>query len=269
MQHVDRLFASDLDGTLIPARGGQERALARFSAFVHEHPSTCIVYVTGRSFEHAREGIETAGLPWPDHLCTSVGTDLRSRSRENATPSWAVDEEFRSELSRRLDGHVLAHADDVVTAHPGVRRQPDREQGEFKRSFSVERGIDVRATARILQSALEQTGLRCSVLASTDPLTQEGLLDLLPPRVSKATVVEYLMRARSLPPESVMFAGDSGNDLAALCGPWRGILVGNARSDLHARVRAAHTVVTRATVLEGVLEGLRHWGWLGPEDSSS
>ena len=260
---AERMLASDLDGTLIDATGTDEGAMESFRDFVAEAKDLVLAYVTGRSFEHAVEGIAAAGLPWPDHLGTSVGTELRMNAGSRAHPRWEIDPRFRAMLQGRLGSRPLAEADPIVLAHEGTRQQPVASSHVFKRSFFVGTEVDVRALTRILERELEAAGFVGSLMSSVDPGTGEGLLDLLPHGVTKATAIEFLGERLRLDAQDIVFAGDSGNDLAALRGPWHGIVVGNAsdalRAELHGRPRV---VMAKEHVLRGVLEGLTELGWI-------
>ena len=75
-------------------------------------------------------------------------------------------------------------------------------------------------------------------------------------------------------PEGIVFAGDSGNDYAALTAGFRAILVGNAHQELAERVaehhrRGGHSdrlYLAREHATAGVLEGCRRFGLVQPDD---
>jgi hydroxymethylpyrimidine pyrophosphatase-like HAD family hydrolase len=90
---------------------------------------------------------------------------------------------------------------------------------------------------------------------------------LLPAGVSKASALQWWCRERNLSQESVVFAGDSGNDLAAFVAGYQTVIVGNASGLIVQKVREAHHEAGWANRLlcaeghatSGVLEGLRHF----------
>jgi HAD superfamily hydrolase (TIGR01484 family) len=61
-----------------------------------------------------------------------------------------------------------------------------------------------------------------------DPFEGQGLLDFLPRDVSKAYALKWWSDYHGVSHSDVVFAGDSGNDLAALTAGFCAILVANA-----------------------------------------
>lgn len=264
-----RMLVSDLDGTLIGSDRGHAAALARFRDFVRAHGDLTLAYVTGRAFAHAVDGIGAAGLPWPDHLGTSVGTELRANTGSRENPRWEFDRSFHDRLAARVGAHPLQQADSIVLAHRGTRLQPAEQQSDLKRSFFVEAAVDLGALTDALMEELQSAGFGCTPMQSVDPATGQGLLDLLPEGVSKATAIDVLRERNAFEPETIVFAGDSGNDIAGLKGRWHGILVGNAPEELREALRSSgrdpawpRVVLAEGHVIEGVLEGLAELGWL-------
>jgi hydroxymethylpyrimidine pyrophosphatase-like HAD family hydrolase len=93
------------------------------------------------------------------------------------------------------------------------------------------------------------------------------LIDLLPDGVSKAYSLAWWVESRGEPCESIIYAGDSGNDYAALTAGYQSILVGNADRTLAKKVSDFHQshgwndrlfLATQAAT-SGVLEGFRHF----------
>ena len=254
------LFASDIDGTLLVEGRPDPDSVGRFTEWHAANPQITLAYVTGRSHASALAVIEEAGLPRPDVLIGSVGTDMRWWRRG----AWNVDEEWSTRLARALGGRDFAAADPVVLATEGAEIQTPAEQSRFKRSYRTPHGtFDGAAIA----AELSRRGLSVNVVASVDPFTGDGLLDLLPRDTDKGSAVEHLRARLRLDTTAVAFAGDSGNDLAALLRPWWSIVVGNAPDIVRGRFargldRDRRTIVTEAHVLRGVLEALEAMGWL-------
>ena len=85
---------------------------------------------------------------------------------------------------------------------------------------------------------------------------------MLPPKASKGKAIKWLTRLWGAPAERVAVAGDSGNDLEMLTGPFRGIVVGNHAPELDALRGRRGVHVSEGTYAAGVREGLRAWGLL-------
>jgi hydroxymethylpyrimidine pyrophosphatase-like HAD family hydrolase len=88
--------------------------------------------------------------------------------------------------------------------------------------------------------------------------------------VAKDRAVRYLMERHGLDPDRVVYAGDSGNDGAAMLAGYWSIVVGNASSrfkeELRANARdrgvADRIYFAERSFAEGVIEGCRHFGLL-------
>lgn len=282
------LFASDLDGTLIPIvpEGGprsgldahgarawgaepdaQTAATVRFRRFA-EASGWFVMYVTGRHLELALDGIDRHGLPRPAALACDVGTSLfwrergvwvrdeAYRARVAASPGVAPERQIRSRL-RGLDGLVLQAAE---------------KQAEFKVSYHV----DGPVSAELLAEVGERLGppISARLVASHDPLTGRGLLDVLPASIGKRTAVDHVAARLDVGGDEVVYAGDSGNDRDALLAGTRAIVVGNAPAALVEELRteaerlgiAASIYYASAPWTQGVVEGLHHFGAWSVDD---
>lgn len=262
-----RLFASDLDGTLLPpawteAHRADLRALARGIAAAEV---TRVTYVTGRNLAKTLAGIVEGGLPRPDYLACDVGTTVYSRVGED----FVLDDVYRASMRKAFGGVNAERIRTVLAEEGGLEPQPDVDQGEFKASFFLP--AEVHGGAGLaLEGRLSAVGVRATVVMSREPETGRGLVDILPRGVGKDTAVHHVAARTGVGPESVVFAGDSGNDRAALLAGFRAILVGNAprslvedvRSAARAQGRSELLYVASAEYVAGVLEGLRHFGLL-------
>ena len=149
----------------------------------------------------------------------------------------------------------------------GLRRQEDEKQGRFKLSFYADAAM-LNDRVIEIQTILERKNAPYSIVHSVDPFNGEGLIDLLPTGVSKAHAFKKWCEHVGLFREEVAFAGDSGNDLAALTSGCRAIVVGNADRALAKQVYESHCqnkwndrlFLAKGTATTGVLEGCRWYG---------
>lgn len=262
----DRLLATDLDGTVIPPDWSAERLaeVEAFAAAVRGRDGLALAYVTGRHLEHALEGIRSVGLPEPDFLGCEVGTALYAR-RDG---TYELDAGYRHAMSEALgaDSRATARA---LAAHPDLELQPSDHQGEHKTSFFAPWPVAGHLLDE-LRALASGVGARVGFVVSRDVDTGRGLVDALPEGVAKDRAVRYLAELLGLDSDQVVFAGDSGNDEAALLAGFRSVLVGNAPPALVERVRAEtermgrpeRVYVARDRYAAGVLEGCRHFGVL-------
>lgn len=266
MPELGRLIACDMDGTVIPLENGPEhrRHVEAFRAAVERAEGVRLAYVTGRHFPHALQGIEEHGLPAPDYLSCEVGTSIRVRDGAD----YRVDEAYRAAMADALGADMDALRA-VLRDAPGLTLQPEGEQGEFKASFDTSWPVPPALLAD-MEERIAGAGAKVSVVVSRHVGGGHGLVDVLPAGVAKDRAVRHLAEREGLPPERVIYAGDSGNDLAALVSGVQGIVVGNAPDPLVEEIRrqAAERGLeervhfARGRYAAGVLEGCRHFGVL-------
>ncbi len=261
-----RVLATDLDGTFIPLPGQSDHsdALERIREAC-EARRIELVFATGRHFESVLEAIQQHSLPRPDWIVCDVGTSIYRREPDRFS-RFAPFEDLLAEQTHGVDrGDVeslLADVDDLTL------QAPDRQQ-RFKISCQCAGG-DIERLAALIDQRLSDAHLPYTGLASVDPFDGQGLLDVLPAGASKAAALIWLATHADFLPDEVVFAGDSGNDLAALTCGFRAIVVANAAKGLAERVeralleRGLSDRCFRATrsATSGVLEGARHFGLL-------
>jgi sucrose-6F-phosphate phosphohydrolase len=245
------LFVTDLDNTLV----GDRAALETLNQHLSEHrqrEGTKIVYATGRSRFLYQQLTETEPLLSPDALICSVGTAIYANPDEDITDSeW--DNILNTGWDRELIVALAAHYSDLIP-------QPDSEQTPYKVSYYLSPEAAERLIPR-LQSVLAAKDLKTKIIYSGDKD-----LDILPESGDKGLAIRYLRQKWGFPVEKTVVCGDSGNDIAlfsveACCG----IIVGNAKPELrqwYQDNRRDRCYLARAGCAGGILEGLKHFGFL-------
>jgi hydroxymethylpyrimidine pyrophosphatase-like HAD family hydrolase len=260
------LLASDLDGTVIPLDRAPERAeeIRAFTRAVDGNPALALAYVTGRSLQLATLGVEEFALPPADFLAVDVGTRVFRRTPEGYAPDLAYDER----MTEAVGGVELAKVSGVLDDISELQIQPAWGQGRFKRSYFVDPSVPEAELVERARELIEAEGGRVALVTSHDPVRDVGLLDILPHGVAKDVAVRHLREITGVARDQVVYAGDSGNDMAAFLAGFAGIVVGNAPEALKERLRRAHAdggdstrlFFAEAPFSGGVLEGLRHYG---------
>lgn len=266
MSRSRHLLASDLDGTLIPPEsvvgdGGLAELRAALSA------GTCeLAYVTGRHLALALEGIERHGLPSPATLVCDVGTSIFIRRGGG----YEADPEYRRRMVEASGGVELGALRERLADAPGLRLQEPEKQADFKLSYYAPDADGGRTAALLVASILGEAGASANVVQSVDPVSGLGLVDVLPAGVAKDTAVRYLHDRSGMAEEHLVYAGDSGNDRAAMLSGFNVVVVGNAAAAFKRSIRleadetglADRVYVAEASYALGVLEGCRHFGIL-------
>ena len=209
-------------------------------------------------------------LPPPRFLACDVGSSIYER----AGKVWHTIEEYRGIVREALGLQAAAELLPLLSDLPGLLPQEHERQGEFKASFYVDVRYPKDQVLQGVEKVLREKKIRGSLVFSIDPLKGQGLLDVLPRGVNKGSALSFLAERLDLPPERVLFAGDSGNDREALRMPYLGVLVGNAphllRQVLGEEVRGLGLEKTlhfaEARYSDGVLEALDHFTWLEAEE---
>jgi hydroxymethylpyrimidine pyrophosphatase-like HAD family hydrolase len=107
--------------------------------------------------------------------------------------------------------------------------------------------------------------MEANVIDSVDEAKNVSLIDVLPATAAKDSALQYLREKAGVSESRVVYAGDSGNDLAAFISGCKAIVVGNTTDSVkeQVRLRAPHpdrVFFAPGPCVEGVLQGCRHFG---------
>ncbi|MDZ8184050.1 MAG: sucrose-phosphate phosphatase [Nostoc sp. ChiSLP02] len=246
------LFVTDLDNTLV----GEDKALKELNDELERHRQqhgTKIVYATGRSITLYKQLASEKSLLEPDALISSVGTEV-SLDKEYQTP----DPEWSRKLSvgwnRELIVDIAANFSNKLTL------QQESEQRPFKVSYIIEEAAAKEVLPQ-LKLLLESQNLKFNLIYSG---SQD--LDILPLYADKGLAVKYIQEKLEFFPDTTVVCGDSGNDIALFSvGEERGIIVGNARSELlewYNENQTDYRYLAKAFYANGILEGLRYFEFI-------
>ena len=244
------LFVTDIDNTLI----GDDLALITLSQKLERHRQqygTKIVYATGRSLYSYKILANHKSLLTPDALLTSVGTEIYFDA-ELKQP----DSQWSNILAQGWD------RDEIVKIAEGfstLQTQPESEQNPFKISYYLAQA-EAETTIAQLDKMLKEAGFELKFIYSSG---QD--FDILPRNGDKGLAVKFLGDKWQISPHCAIACGDCGNDISLFQGSEKGIIVGNARSELlqwYEANKRESLYVAKAYYADGVLEGLQHFGFL-------
>jgi sucrose-6-phosphatase len=231
------LFVSDVDDTLV----GDSAALAQLNAALTEAGDrVTLVFNSSRPCASLRRTLQTVPhLPQPDFLIGALGTEIEDGASGRRLA--AYDNEIRAAWRRDKVAAIMEKLG--FTAH----------DAEFQTSFKASYDVPGAAAYEQILRELEAAAMRVKVIYSGGKN-----LDIIPQKAGKGTVIAHLRQQLHIPPERVVVAGDSANDLDMFTPPYRGIVVSNADIELR-QLEGDHVYHARSAHAAGVLEGLRHW----------
>jgi sucrose-6F-phosphate phosphohydrolase len=237
-----RLFASDLDGTLIDDAGGARRFAAAWWAIPAAHRPR-LAYATGRLLGDAAAAVREAGLPPADFVIGGVGTEARDRN--GPLPGF---------IERFAGGWDREQVEAVVSAIPGIARQAAEYQHAHKSSWHLRDAAP--ATIAGLERRLAGAGLQVEIVYSS-----RRDLDVLPKAGTKGAALAWLAGRLGIGPGAIVVAGDTGNDLSMFRLPGvRGILPANALPELVAATEGLAVYRSGRPAADGIVDGLAHYG---------
>lgn len=247
--HAEGAVVLDLDRTLV----GDRDSLAELLPVIHRlRCRLAFGIATGRRIEGALRVLADWGIETPDFLVSSVGSEL------HYGPDWTKDDSWEAHIRWKWQREPLVR---VLAAVAGLKPQAPSKCGPFKVSFHVSPRRFPGLAA--VEAILHREGLSAHLVYS-----QGRYLDAIPIRASKGQAVRHLALRWGLPFEGITAAGDSGNDLDLLSGIPHGIVVGNHSPELEVlRNRSGVHFAVRGFAA-GVLEGLKHFGLVGPPEPS-
>ncbi|MDG2992065.1 HAD-IIB family hydrolase [Candidatus Synechococcus calcipolaris G9] len=238
---LDRLLISDIDNTLI----GDKDALIALMEEIAKHPGMGFGVATGRHIESTLMVLEEWGVPLPDVLITSVGSEIHYGPQLVPDTSWQQHINYRWQPQR---------VQQVMNNMAGIVLQPKVNQRRHKISYIVD-----PAAAPEIDQVLRY--LRQQKLQVRGIFSHEQFLDILPLRASKGDALRYFALKWGYPLKKLLVAGDSGNDEQMLTGNTLAVVVGNHSPELEKLRDRSDIYFADGHYSWGILEALRHYNF--------
>lgn len=240
---TNRIIVTDIDNTLIGDPKGLEELLAYLRA---QGDIFSFGIATGRRIDSAQAILEEWGMPTPNVLICSVGSEIYYGPKIIHDQGWVKHINYRWEPNRLRN---------ALTQIEGLELQPMIDQRSFKLSYFLD--PKVAPSQAELVAYLRKNQFLVNVIYS-----HQQFLDLLPIRASKGLAVRYLAFRWGLPLEHFIVAGDSGNDEEMLKGDTLGIVVGNYSEELESLRGSPKIYFAEGHYAKGILEGIQHFDFL-------
>ena len=232
------VLATDLDGTFL---GGSDEDRKTLYEWIEANRNTIgLIFVTGRDPKFIVELCES-GIPWPEYVIGDVGTTIAKVEGKKLNPIPALESDIADAW-----GNGGPRVRDALDGTTGLTVQPT----EFRYRVSYDMDPDIFDHETTIKT-VEEMGY--------DWIASDAkFFDVLPKGVSKGPSLKKLVSHLGVPPNAVLAAGDTLNDLSMLeCG-LPAVAVGGAEASLVERVEPlSHVYVAEAVGAAGILEAVR------------
>lgn len=241
----DRAIFTDLDQNLI----GDEASLKEFVAVMRQHRKLVKFGIaTGRRLDSALKLMKHCGIPEPDFLITSGGTEIYY------APKLTADDFWKKQIDYHWTPHVVRRA---LGELPGLKLQDKSEQSRFKISYYYdhEKAPDLREINSLLHKE-EQSVNICLAFGQ--------FLDITPIRASKGLALRYISDRWGIPLEHILVAGGSGADEDMMRGNTLAAVVANRHhEELSQLMDKERIYFAKQPFAAGILEAIDYYDFFG------
>jgi len=244
-RYRDRALFTDIDQSLL----GDAEGVRQFVAVMHEHRK-CATFgiATGRRLDAALAELKRHGIPHPDVLITSLGTEIHYAPRLAHDEYWNehIDYLWRPATVRR-----------VLSEFPGLEPQPKDAQTHFKISYyyDPDRPPDIEE----LTSLLRSRDVTANLIQSFGKF-----LDVIPSRASKGRALRYVAQRWGIPLERILVAGGSGADEDMMRGNTLAVVVANRHGEELSQLADLERIYFAGQPYAlGILEAADHYDFFG------
>ena len=237
----DRAIFSDLDQSLLGDRDGVEH----FAEIMRRNRRcTNFGIATGRRFDSALAMLKRHGIPIPDVLISSLGTEIHYTAGLVPDGYWTdhVDHLWKPIAVRR-----------ALRDLPGLVLQPKIEQSRFKLSYLYD--PEVAPAVEEIITLLRTKDLSVHVIHSFGQY-----LDVVPIRANKGQALRYVAHRFGIPLEHILVAGGSGADEDMMRGNTLAVVVANRHHEELSQLADTERVYfAEQPYAFGILEAIDHY----------
>ncbi|MFO7610070.1 MAG: HAD family hydrolase [Candidatus Krumholzibacteriia bacterium] len=244
-QFRDRAIFTDLDKNLV----GDKAALDEFIALMgRKRRRATFGIATGRRLDSALRLLRKLGIPRPDVLITSLGTDIYY------APDLTRDTQWREHIDHLWHPRAVGRLLDEL---PGLERQPAGEQGEFKLSWYID--PTVAPSLDEINRLLHQNEQTVNAILSFGQF-----LDVVPVRASKGAALRWFAVQREVPLGRVLAVGGSGADETMMRGDTLAVVVANRHHEELSELTGSRDIFfAKRPHAGGILEAIDHYDFFG------
>jgi len=240
----DRTIITDIDQNLL----GDPESLADFVDVIKANRKcTTFAVATGRRLDDALRIFKRYGIPQPDLLITSLGTEIHYAPRLTVDTGWSrhIDHYWNPKAVRRILAEV-----------PGLELQPRNEQSRFKISYYIDPAMAPDTDE--INSLLHRNEQAVNVFYSFGQF-----LDIVPVRASKGFALRWFADQWDISLDHVLAAGGSGADEDMMRGNTQAVVVSNRHNEELSELTDVERIYyARQPYAAGILEAIKHYEFL-------
>ncbi len=237
---LDYFLFTDIDNTLI---GENNERLPELIALLEKHRKVIGFGVaTGRRVESAVEILKAHGVPTPDVIISSVGSEIHYGKDLHPGQGW------ETHISSKWDRKKIVR---LLERFDFLKLQEESAQRPFKVSYDMKPGKDRLAK---IHDRLLKNKCRYTLIYS-----HEKYLDILPYRASKGKAIRYLSYKWEIPLANFLVSGDSGNDEEMLRGEPMAVVVGNFSPEIKRLKGARRVYFAKSPCAGGIIDGIEKY----------
>jgi sucrose-phosphate synthase len=183
----------------------------------------------------------------PDVIISSVGSEIYYRNEGEYVYSNSWDAHIKNSW-------VPDKIRNLLNPFEFLELQNDDAQRKYKLSYNLlGSSEDLHKAGELLRNNKIKTNLI---------LSHNIYVDFLPYRASKGRAIRYLSYRWNIPLESILVAGDSGNDEDMLIGELCGVVVANHTKELEKLKGKRKIFFASREYADGVIEGIEYFNFL-------
>ncbi|AFN74552.1 sucrose-phosphate synthase [Melioribacter roseus P3M-2] len=242
--NFDKLIILDIDDTLL----GDEKSTRELNDLLKSvHSYIGFGVATGRSVDSAVSILKENDIVMPDFIISSVGSEIHYKSDEGYTfgTGWAAHIDYQWKRDKIVE---------TLKDFDYLTYQEEENQRKYKISYYID---TTKFNPDEIMEALTSNKLKANIIVS-----HEQFLDILPVRASKGRAVRYIGYRWNIPYDSILVAGDSGNDEDMLRGELLGVVVANYSKELEKLIGRRRIYFASKPYAAGVIEGIQYYNFI-------
>lgn len=243
--YTDRALFTDLNRSLL----GDEESLQTLIRLVRQNRKRMKFGInTGLRLDAALRLLKKHGIPEPDVLITSAGTEITFAPKLTEDTGWTrhIEKQWTPQQVRR-----------VLKDVPGISLRSADQQSDFKISYLYD--ADEAPSIDDISARLFQEDQAVNIIFS-----HGNFLNIVPIRASKGLALRHVVAKFNIPLERVLAIGGSGADEDMMRGNTLAAIVGNrAHEELSQLTEGASIHFARKPYAAGILEAIDFYDFLG------